>query len=246
MFGLDAGRVFALERPEHAVEDVAAHVADGAVAEIIPAVPLVRMQVVVEVTVRRRADPFVPVQAGRNGKFGRARPLATVGAIGPAVRLGDFANDTRPNVFAELVIAIFAMALIAHLRRDFGLRRHRPHGAGLANVMADGLLAIDVLAQLHGNHGGQGVMMVWRGDEHGVHSIADLVEHLPVIGEDRQRVGIAALALEPFLHDGVPVLLHIDNGDEMLVFRGGQVRGGAASATADLDEADLLAGVGGV
>ena len=81
---------------------------------------------------------------------------------------GDFADDAGPDVFAELAVAVLAMALVAHLRGDFGFRGHRAHGAGFADVVADRLLAIDSLAELHRDHRGQGVVMVRRGDEDGV------------------------------------------------------------------------------
>src|SRR5207245_672054 len=42
VLGFHARGMINLERPIHAVQHVAAHVADGAVAEIIPAVPLMR------------------------------------------------------------------------------------------------------------------------------------------------------------------------------------------------------------
>jgi hypothetical protein len=63
-FHFDAGGVPDLECPENAVQNMAGHVADGAVAEIVPAVPLVRMQVGVVVAIRRGANPIVPMQSG--------------------------------------------------------------------------------------------------------------------------------------------------------------------------------------
>ena len=41
--GFDAGWVLDLERPKHAVQHVAAHVANRTVAEVIPIVPIVRV-----------------------------------------------------------------------------------------------------------------------------------------------------------------------------------------------------------
>ncbi len=75
------------------------------------------------------------------------------------------------------------MALVAHLRGDFVLGGHFGQLPRLGDVVAQRLLAVDALAQLHGDHRRQGVMMVGGGDEHGVDLLAELVEHLAVIVE---------------------------------------------------------------
>src|SRR5262245_11300250 len=129
--------MFAFERPEDAVEDVAAHIADGTVAKIVPAMPLVRMKILVVVAVGRRADPFVPMQAGGHRDRWRAWALAPVSPVGPAVRLGNLADDPGPDVLAEATVALFAMALAAHLSRYSGVNGHGAHGASLADVVAD-------------------------------------------------------------------------------------------------------------
>src|SRR6185369_1024272 len=130
-----------------------------------PAMPLVGMDVLVKVAVGRRSDPLVPMEACGNGELRRARAFASVGAIGPAMGLTDGADNTRPDVFAELAVTILAMSLVAHLRRGLGLRSQGAHGAGFGNVVADRLFAIDALSELHRDHGRQGVLMVGRGDE---------------------------------------------------------------------------------
>src|SRR6185436_5215558 len=57
---------------------------------------------------------------------------------------------------------------------------------------------------------------------------------------------VVAAALERFLHDAVFRLVHIDDAGEVFVLARGQVRAGAATAAADLDEPDFIASAGGV
>ena len=87
--------------------------------------------------------------------------------------------------------------------------------------------------------------MVGRGDEHRVDLLPDCVKHSPVISEDLDLVRVPALALHPFLHGGGPVVVHLDQADEVFFRLTLQVRH-SASAAADLDEANLVAGVRGV
>ena len=58
------------------------------------------------------------MQTGGHRESWRTRPHAAVHAVGPAMGLGDFADDTGPDVFAQSAVAFLAMALIPHLRGD--------------------------------------------------------------------------------------------------------------------------------
>ena len=99
---LDADGMLHFERPIDTVENVAAHVADGAIAEIVPAMPGMRMQIRVVVAVGRRANPLLPVQPCGHGFDGRSRPHAAVGPVGPTPvgpvgpYIPGFANSTHP------------------------------------------------------------------------------------------------------------------------------------------------------
>ena len=172
-----------LQRPVGPVHDVAGQVAQRAVAEIVPAVPFVRMEIGMEVAVRGRADPLVPVHARGHRLGRRARADAAIRAIAPGVRLGDLADDPAPHELAEAAITLAAMPLVAHLRRHLVLVRQLAEAAGLGNIVAERLLAIDALAQLHGDQRRRGMVMVGRGDENGVDLLVQLVEHAAVIGE---------------------------------------------------------------
>ena len=67
IFHFDAARMFYFEGPVNAVEHMATHVADRAVAEVVPAVPFMRMKVRVIIAVRRRTNPRIPMQTGGHG-----------------------------------------------------------------------------------------------------------------------------------------------------------------------------------
>src|SRR5438067_2050243 len=123
---------------------MATHVADRPISKIVPAMPFMRMNVVMKIAIRRRTDPFIPMQSGRNRLGWRPWTFAAVRAIGPAMRFGDFADDAGPNVFAELAITFFTVALVAHLRSDFRPGRHRAKSAGFRDVVADWFLAINI------------------------------------------------------------------------------------------------------
>ena len=75
------------------------------------------------------------------------------------------------------------MNLVAHLGADSGSPGGFTQGAGLADGVRERLLEVDVLAQLEGPQGGQGVHVVGGGDHDGVEAVAEPGEHLPVVGE---------------------------------------------------------------
>ena len=97
---------------------MATHVANRTVAEVVPAMPFMRMKVRVIIAVRRRTNPRIPIQTGGDGESWRARPHAAIGPVGPAMGLGDLADDAGPDVFAQTAVAFLAMALIPHLGGD--------------------------------------------------------------------------------------------------------------------------------
>src|SRR2546427_5591667 len=97
--GLDAGWMFDFERPVNAVQDVAAHIAERAVAEIVPTMPFVWMKILMEFAIGSRANPFVPMQTFRHWNRRRTRADAAIGAIGPAMGFSDVAHDPAPDKF---------------------------------------------------------------------------------------------------------------------------------------------------
>ena len=59
-------RLSSAQGPDGAVEEVAAHVSEGARPEVPPAAPLERMQMLMIVAEGGRADPLVPMHALRH------------------------------------------------------------------------------------------------------------------------------------------------------------------------------------
>jgi hypothetical protein len=78
------------------------------------------------------------------------------------------------------------MPLIAHLGGGLGSAGHFAQLARLGDIVAQRFLAIDGLAQLHGDHGRRRVLMVGCRDENGINPFADFVEHPSVICENLQ------------------------------------------------------------
>src|ERR1043166_1508095 len=131
----DARRMLNLEGPKNSVQHMAAHVAQRTVAKIVPPMPFMWVQVLVEIPIRRRADPLVPMQARRDRHGRRARSDASVGPISPAMRLGDVSHYSGRHELAKPKITIHAMALVPHLGRRFGLARKFPQVTGLGDIM---------------------------------------------------------------------------------------------------------------
>ena len=116
---------------------------------------------------RGRAEPDVPIE--RRGHRGDLR--GSVDALGPdrtvrpAVDLEDVADGAVPDPLADEPRAFLRMALVAHLGDDLGLLGGLGQDAGFLDGMRQGLLDVNVLAQLDGGHGDDGVVVV--GDRHG-------------------------------------------------------------------------------
>src|SRR5690349_13742768 len=106
----NAARMLNFQRPENPVQHMAAHIAERAVPKIIPAVPLMRMQVRVKVAIRRWANPIIPMHPFRSRLDRRPRAFAAIGAIGPAMRLLDVTHHLRRHKLAEPMITLHTMA----------------------------------------------------------------------------------------------------------------------------------------
>src|SRR5258708_13877212 len=66
------------------------------------------------------------MHAGRHRKDRWPWADAAIGTIGPTMGFNDVADHPGPDKFAQPVIALFAMPLVAHLRRRFGFFLHCP------------------------------------------------------------------------------------------------------------------------
>ncbi len=84
--------------------------------------------------------------------------------------------------------------LVAHLRDDLVLLGGLGHGTAFGDRVGQGLLAVDVLAMADGRDGRDRMVMVGRGDHHGIDLLVQLVEHLAEIVE-RFGLGMVLQAL---------------------------------------------------
>ena len=224
--GLDAGGGTEFEGHERAVQVVAAPIAHRAIAELPPRTPLQGMQFVVVIAERHGADPLVPMQSGGHRFRGQPSTSAAAAGGGPAVDLGHVADRAGPDILAEHANVLAAVPLVAQLRHDFAFAGRLHHEPDFADAVGQRLLAVDVLAQLHGHDRGQGVVMIGDGDEDGVDVLMDLVEHLAIVVEllDAGRLDVGPLVVDEFLALRHVPFVHVAKGDELLVGRGGYRR----------------------
>src|SRR5690348_3475479 len=112
-----------------------------------------------------------------------------IGKTAPGVHLANFADGTVGNPFADKTESLTTVALNSHLCGDFGFPCGFGELAGLVNIVAQRLLAIDVFAGLNSRHGDDSVGVVRSGDEHGINVLL-LFQQLAVISVQR-RTGVS-------------------------------------------------------
>ena len=176
------------KRPEHGVDDVRAHVADRPVAVADPVVPVVRVHPVVVRVGRvvvahgRGTTPGVPVHArGRLG-LGRTRQHR-VEAVVEAPHLAHLPDRAGADVLHETSHALFGVSVVAHLPDHAVLPRGGAHELHLRHGERHRLLHVHVQALPHREQRSRGVVVVGRGDRHGVKRAAQLLQHLAVVVE---------------------------------------------------------------
>ena len=258
--------IFDFQSGEQAAHRVATDIAQGAGAKIPPAAPderlidrfPLKLAFFVGVQVRpggRWSKPGVPIQTGWR-RIGACRPvsalrppemLGNARPIGPNMGLLDIADGAGPNPLAQPPPAFALAAVVAHLRGDFMFPGRQGKQPGFADVVRQRLFAVNVLAQPNGRHRGHRMMMVGRGDKHGVDLTVHLVEHLPIVGEALgQRPAETVVLVEPFdlSEAAVPgAFNHIANRDQVFVQKRFNV-GAAASTHADAGDVELGIGRG--
>lgn len=87
--------------------------------------------------------------------------------------------------------------------------------------------------------------MIWGRDKNSVDILAELVEHLAIVGKGLDFLGVDILGLGPFLELHVALLIDVNSADELLIHVCVQV-GETAAAAANLDEANFVPGILGV
>ena len=170
------------------------HVPQRPGAEIPPAAPVERVIGALALALfvgrvdgvrphRRRAKEQVPVNMlGHLRRIQRPRRdrgrLWPDGAVGPDVHFTHRSDGARLDDLDGFAQLIRSASLVAHLRGDLELCRRLAHGPGLEHGVGQRLLTVDVLAQLHRRHGGDGVGVIGRADGDGVDRFVHVVEHL--------------------------------------------------------------------
>ena len=153
------------------------------------------MQAVMVVAIGRRADPLVPVQAGRNGLRGGPAARAAKVPVQYRVGFGDLADGPRGDVLGDAADRLAAIALVAHLRQDLLLPGGLGQGIALGDVVGQRLLAKHVLAVVDRPHGSRGVVVIGGGDQDHVEVVMALIEHLAIVVEILGRAVSLTLSL---------------------------------------------------
>ena len=150
---------------------MAAEVAEGAVAEVVPTAPLA--WVVDGGFVGSGgcgAEPAIPVEAGGDG----VRAVGASGAAGPAVGwvpdvdFGDGAEEVSGDEFEGAAEIGGGTALVAGLGDDLGVAGEFAELAGFGEGMGEGFFAVDVFACGDGGFADGCVPVVRGGDDDGV------------------------------------------------------------------------------
>ena len=153
------------------------------------------------------------------------------------VGLGHVAEASLPDPLAQQSQALAGVALVAHLSGDLLRLGELAQLAGLVNIVAQRLLAVDGQPGVEGADAGGKVTVIGRGDPNGVEMFL-LIEELAVVAIDL-RVGEPALDVLDRV--GSVVEIHVGRRDNLLA--GGHAHALATHA-ADADECkpDLLIG----
>src|SRR5262249_49033199 len=221
---------------EHAADEVDHEVAGHARPELLPAAPA-REQLGVEGTLRRAAEPGVPVQV-RGREVGRGRVLPRAVRVVPAHRALDelyLAEDALLHERAGLGADHRARALRADLDEAAALLGRRHHLEAVGRRVGHRLLAVDVLPSRDRVHHDLLVPVVG----HRGHDAVDLLV--------REQLLVAPCGPEVLLDDlareGVAAVVEVAGGRALDTGEGdrGVQEAGALHADPDDAEADAVA-----
>ena len=236
--GLDSERALQLERPERQVDEVAAHVAQHAVAKFPAPVPVEVAALPVALVVGPilgRAQPHVPIEViGDRLGFELRGADRVDGTPTPDVGLSYGTDRTRLDQFDNTTVVFRSVDLRTHLGRDppLSLSVLVLHEPGLDDGVAQGFLTVHVLATAHRGDGGERVMVVRGADDHAVD--LRVLDELSPIGED-------AGVLEALLCTGERGSVHVTQSADVLA---GDLVQISPAAPADPDDAEIqLVGV---
>jgi hypothetical protein len=89
----------------------------------------------------------------------------------------DVAHRPGPHPLAQLANAIVAVALVSELSNHIVTFCGRHQCTYFVHIVCKWLLAVHMLAMLHGFHGDHCMRMVGRADYHGINIVLELVQH---------------------------------------------------------------------
>ena len=118
------------------------------------------------------------------------------------MRLADFANDPAPHQFNGPAQPSLGGTLIAHLRDHLAVARGGlAHDPRFVDRARQRLLTINVFAQFHRRHCGDGVRVVGSRDQHGIDPLFHLIEHLAeILIAPRRRMFLINVARPRGIH----------------------------------------------
>ncbi len=119
--------------------------------------------------------------------------------------LADYAFLQQPRSQPVFKVGV---NLVSHLRDELFLFGEQPHLTRFPDRVRQRLLAITVFAAIHGEHRGRSVHVIGGRHDDGIELVAQLLDHLAVIGE----VGDARKMLVDLIK---PVRIDIAESDEL-------------------------------
>ncbi len=189
--GLDARRVFEVQRADRQVERVRPLAGEHPVAQVEPVLKLQAARVIsalFERSPRRGSEPEIPVQTRRHRVLARrpvvARREAAV-AIAPHVDLANLAEQSGLDDLDRAAERLAAAALGAVLRGDLALGRQFDQLACLRNLAHQRFFAEHVLAGLHEGHAQRRMPSRAGGHQHRVERLLGLQQLAVVLVESR-------------------------------------------------------------
>lgn len=183
-FGLYGGGSVKIKGHVGHVEDVAAHVSERAGTKIPPSAPGKWVVALAVVAIGPRAKPEVEVEfSGGSSDFGAVHSLLppSTGAVGPKMNLFDVAERAFFDEGGGLSHGGVGGGLVAHLGGKFFLADSFAEDARFRDGSAERLFTVNVEVVLCGKHGGDIVMVIGGADDHSVHLLAVLLEHIAVV-----------------------------------------------------------------
>ena len=222
------------EKAEDRVHEVAGHVSQGACAEGVPATPVERQVGGMVVNIFCRAQPEVPVQLRGNVEVTRGcgEGLRPYGTVSPYIDLAYFAQHAGVVHFFGLSDPVAGAALVAHLGDYFITFGGVCEQSGFKDVVGEGFLRVDVLAQLHSRQCGDGMDVVRRGYGAGVDVLFLFFQHFP-------EVLVVFCFWEALSGFGRAAVVHVAKRDDVHFRAGGEFFQVASPFAADADACDV-------